>query len=58
MEERLKEMQNIAAAIDSTSSTLKAGHEVDWSKMPDLIHLPSINQSLSTQYQNASNIFA
>lgn len=58
VEERLKEMQNVAAAIDSTSSTLKAGHEVDWSKMLDLIHLTSMNQSLSTQYQNASNISA
>lgn len=58
VEERLKEMQNVATAIDSTSSTLKAGQEVDWSKMLDLIHLTSMNQSLSTQYQNASNISA
>ena len=48
VEERLKEMQNVATAIDSTSSTLKAGQEVDWSKMLDLIHLTSMNQSLST----------
>lgn len=58
VEERLKEMQNVATAIDSTSSTLKAGQEVDWSKMLDLIHLTSMNQSLSMQYQNASNISA
>ena len=58
VEERLKEMQNVAAAIDSTSSTLKAEQEVDWNKMLDLIHLTSMNQSLSTQYQNASNISA
>ncbi len=51
-------MQNVATAIDSTSSTLKAGQEVDWSKMLNLIHLTSMNQSLSTQYQNASNISA
>ena len=58
VEERLKEMRNVATAIDSTSSTLKAGQEVDWSKMLNLIHLTSMNQSLSTQYQNASNISA
>jgi len=58
VEERLKEMKNVATAIDSTSSTLKAGQEVDWNKMLDLIHLTSMNQSLSTQYQNASNISA
>ncbi len=56
VEERLKKMQNVAAAIDSTSSTLKAIQEVDWNKRLDLIHLTLMNQSPSTQYQNASNI--
>lgn len=58
VEERLKEMQNVATAIDSTTNAIKNNREVDWNKMLNLIHLTSMNQSLSSQYQNATNISA
>lgn len=57
-EERLEEMKNVIAAIDSTSRALKSNQQVDWSKMLNLIHLTSMNQSLSMQYKNATNISA
>ena len=57
-EERLEEMKNVIAAIDSTSQALKSNQQVDWSQMLKLIHLTSMNQSLSLQYKNATNISA
>lgn len=57
-QQRLEEMKNVVNAIDSTSQALKANDQVDWSKMLDLIHLTSMNQSLSLQYKNATNISA
>lgn len=57
-EERLEEMKNVIAAIDSTSQALTSNQQVDWSQMLKLIHLTSMNQSLSLQYKNATNISA
>ena len=57
-EERLEEMKNVVNAIDSTSQALDRDDQVDWSKMLNLIHLTSMNQSLSMQYKNATNISA
>lgn len=57
-EQRLEEMKNVVKAIDSTSQALEDHQQVDWSKMLNLIHLTSMNQSLSTQYKNATNISA
>ena len=57
-QQRLEEMKNVVNAIDSTSQALKANDQVDWNKMLDLIHLTSMNQSLSLQYKNATNISA
>lgn len=57
-EERLEEMKNVVNAIDSTSQALDRNNQVDWSKMLNLIHLTSMNQSLSMQYKNATNISA
>ena len=57
-EERLEEMKNVITAIDSTSQALKSNQQVDWSQMLKLIHLTSMNQSLSLQYKNATNISA
>ena len=57
-EERLEEMKNVVNAIDSTSQALDHNEQVDWSKMLNLIHLTSMNQSLSMQYKNATNISA
>lgn len=57
-QQRLEEMKNVVAAIDSTSQALESKQQVDWNKMLDLIHLTSMNRSLSSQYKNATNISA
>ena len=57
-EERLEKMKNVVNAIDSTSQALDRNDQVDWAKMLNLIHLTSMNQSLSMQYKNATNISA
>ena len=57
-EERLEEMKNVIAAIDSTSQALKSNRQVDWSQMLKLTHLTAMDQSLSMQYKNATNISA
>lgn len=58
VEERLEEMKNVISTIDSTSQALKSKQKVDWSQMLNLIHLTAMNQSLNTQYKNATNISA
>lgn len=58
VEERLEEMKNVITAIDSTSQALKSNRQVDWSQMLKLIHLTAMDQSLSMQYKNATNISA
>ena len=58
VEERIKEMNNVMSAIDSTSEALQTEKHVDWNQMLNLMHLTSKTQSLSTQYKNATNIAA
>ncbi|GFZ26167.1 MerR family transcriptional regulator [Lactobacillus corticis] len=58
VEERVERMKNVITAIDSTSEALEHEKKVDWSKMMDLIHLTAMDQSLSLQYKNATNISA
>ena len=58
VEERIKEMNNVMAAIDSTSNALQTDKHVDWNQMLNLMHLTSKTQSLSAQYKNATNIAA
>lgn len=57
-EERLEEMKNVITAIDSTTKALKSNQQVNWDKMLNLIHLTAMDQSLSLQYKNATNISA
>lgn len=58
VEERIKEMNNVMSAIDSTSQALQTEKHVDWNQMLNLMHLTSKTQSLSAQYKNATNIAA
>lgn len=57
LEERIDEMKSVTAAIDKTVTALKKGN-VDWNNMLGLIHLTSMEHSLKSQYQDASNISA
>ena len=49
-------MQLVENAIVDTSRAIAARHSIDWTQMLNLIHLTGMENSLKTQYQNASNI--
>lgn len=58
VEDRIEQMQTVAAAICDTTAALETEHTVDWNQMLSLIHLTEMEQSIKKQYQNASNISA
>ena len=58
VEDKIEQLQIISHAIDETSVSLKEHRNIDWSGMLELIYSMGMEQSLKTQYQNASNISA
>lgn len=58
IQDRIEQMQLVEQAIKDTTEAIQTEHNVDWSKMLDLIHLTGMEKSLKNQYQNASNISA
>lgn len=58
VQDKIEQMQLVENAIENTVSAIEQKQQVDWSQMLDLIHLTSMEKSLKTQYQNASNISA
>lgn len=58
LQERMEQMQEMTEAVDSTIETIQKEHRLDGSRLLDLIHMTSVENSLKTQYQNAANISA
>lgn len=58
VQDRIEQMQMVEKAIKNTTTALKNEHNIDWSQMLELIHLTNAENSIKTQYQNASNISA
>lgn len=58
LQERMEQIQEMTEAIDSTMETIKEEHTIDGSRLLDLIHMTSVENSLKQQYQNAANISA
>lgn len=58
VKDQIEQMQMVEQAIEDTAEALDKNQEIDWSHMMNLIHLTSMENSLKTQYQNASNIDA
>lgn len=58
VEDRMEQMQQVYKAIGETTQALEENGSVDWKRMLDLIHLTSMEDSLATQYRNASNLSA
>lgn len=58
VEERIEELKSVENTLDETVDAVRKNQKVDWSHMLDLIHMTSAEQSLKTQYQNATNISA
>lgn len=58
VEDKIEQLQIVSRTIDETAAALQEDREIDWSSMMELIHSMGMEQSLKTQYQNASNISA
>lgn len=58
VQDRIEQMQMVEKAIKDTTTVLTKEHHVDWSQMLELIHLTNAENSIRSQYQNASNISA
>lgn len=58
IQDKIEQMQLVEQAIEETVKAIEENHLIDWSKMLELIHLTGMENSLKSQYQNASNISA
>lgn len=58
VEDQIAQMQMVAKAIRETQDALSKDENVDWNQMLNLIHMTNMEDSLKTQYQNATNISA
>lgn len=58
VEDKLEQLKIVSHAIDDTAQALHEHRKIDWSRMLEVIHSMGMEQSLKTQYQNASNISA
>lgn len=56
--DRIEQMQLVEKSIQDTSDAIRKQQGIDWSRMLDLIHLTSMENSLKNQYLDASNISA
>lgn len=58
LQERMEQIQEMTKAVDSTIETVQKEHRLDGSRLLDLIHMTAAENSLKSQYQNATNISA
>lgn len=58
VQDRIEQMQLVESAIEDTVQAIEQNHQIDWKHMMELIHLTGMEQSLKTQYQNATNVSA
>lgn len=58
IKDRIEQMQLVAKAIEDTTEAIDNEQEINWSQMLNLIHLTNMENSLKSQYQNATNISA
>lgn len=56
VQDQIEQLQVVAQAITDTTQAIEQNRDVDWSKMLNLIHYMSMEESIRTQYQNANNI--
>ena len=55
LQERMEQIQEMTKAVDSTIETVQKEHRLDGSRLLDLIHMTAAENSLKSQYQNATN---
>ena len=58
VEDRMEQLSHVRDAIVDTTRLIERDHQPDWSRMLHLIHLTSMEKSLASQYQNATNLSA
>ena len=58
VKDRIEQMQLVANAIEDTAKAIDTEQEINWSQMLNLIHLTNMENTLKSQYQNATNISA
>lgn len=58
VQDRIEQMQLVAKAIQDTTQAIDTAQDINWSQMLNLIHLTNMENSLKSQYQNATNISA
>ncbi len=56
--DKIEQMQLVAQAINDTTDAIVKKNRIDWSRMLELIHLTSMENTLRSQYLNANNISA
>lgn len=58
VQERISELNDVHKALEDTVEAIENHEEIDWHAMLNLIHITSADQSLKTQYQDATNVSA
>ena len=58
VQDRIEQMQLVAKAIQDTTQAIDTAQDINWSQMLNLIHLTNMENSLKSQYQNATSISA
>lgn len=56
--DKIEQLELVSDAIEQTSCALKSDNSINWNGLLTLIHLTGMQNSLKTQYINASNISA
>lgn len=56
--DKIEQLELVSDAIEQTSCALKSDNSINWNGLLALIHLTGMQNSLKTQYLNASNISA
>lgn len=56
--DKIEQLELVSDAIEQTSCALKSDNSINWNGLLTLIHLTGMQNSLKTQYLNASNILA
>lgn len=56
IQDKIEQMQLVQKAIEDTTAAIDQNQNINWKQMLDLIHLTGMENSLKSQYQNASNI--
>lgn len=56
--DRIEQLQMVEQAIVDTSKVLESNQKIDWQQLLDIIHLTNMENSMSSQYKDATNINA